>query len=302
MKVMPFMRAILGDLPEGTTPFEFKGEKSSSVSGGKGEIRFRGSTPTVYGVTTQTTAATSDYDSAAFGSATFDLAHYTMIHELGVKETEFIQGDAAKMNYLDEELQRVADAFMIKVATDFHATGDQSAGAVGSWRLAIDVNDSVSTYLGIARADSANANLRGNVDSGGTALTIARIQAQVNAVAANTGMIDLGLCGAANYGVLQGLIEPNQYRIIDNDSAWDKYGGQYIMVNGVRFALDGYCSATNVGLFDTSTWKVTWNEQGIKAGDIQRLPTKLSINYLPVDMFVAIVTDSPRKNARIVTN
>lgn len=302
MKIMPFMRALMGEIPEGTTPFEYKGDKTTSVSGGKGEIRWRGTLPTVYGVTTQTTAATSDYDAARFGSATFDLAQKTIIHELGVKETEYISGDQAKMNYVEEELQACVDALITAVGTDFHGVGDAAAGTVAGWRLAIQTDDTNSTYLGIARADAANANLRGNVDAGGTALTIARIQAQVNAIVANTGNPDLGLLGAANYGVLQGLVEPNQYRIVDNDNVWSKYGGQYLMVNGIRFALDGQCSATNVGIFDTSSWAAFWGERGISAGDIQRLPTKLSINVLPIDMFVQIVCKSPRVNARIVTN
>lgn len=301
MKLMPFMRALMGEIPEGSTPFEYKGQKTTSVSGGKGEVRFRGTLPQVFGVTTQTTAATSDYDAARFASATFDIAQKTIIHELGVKETSYISGDLAKMSYVEEELQACVDALITAVGTDFHGVGDAAAGTVAGWRLALQTDDTNSTYIGIARADAGNVNLRGNVDATSTALTIARIQAQLNAIVANTGNPDLGLLGAANYGVLQGLVEPNQYRIVDNDNVWSKYGGAYLMVNGVRFALDGQCSATNVGIFDTSTWKAFWGESGISAGDIQRLPTKLSINVLPIDMFVQIVTDSPRKNARIVT-
>ena len=305
MKLMPFMRALMGEMPEGTTPFEFKGDKTTSVSGGKGEIRWRGTTPTVYGVTTQTTATTSDYDAARFGSAQFDLAQKTIIHELGVKETTYISGDKAKMNYVEEELQACVDAMVKAINADFHGVGDATAGVVAGWRLAIQTDDTNSTYLGISRAAAANANLRGNVDSAGTALTIAKIQAQLNKIIANNGNPDLILLGTTNFGVLQGLIDPNAYRIVDNDNVWSKYGGQYYMVNGVRCALDGdleTIAPTNVGIFDTSTWCAFWGDSGINAGQIDRLPTKLSINVLPVDMFVQIVCKSPRQNSRIVTN
>ncbi|MBS1826520.1 MAG: hypothetical protein JST93_14485 [Acidobacteria bacterium] len=304
LKKSPLVRMIWGDsVNEATTPFDSQWTNTRVVDGGRDEIELRGDAMTVSYVTTQTTSNSNNYAANDFGSAQFDLSHFHVTAQVGVEEMTFIHGDAAKFDYFDRKAQHILDSLFHKLATEFHATGDQARGSLGSWRLAIDVNDNVSTYLGIQRAAAANANLRGIVDSAGTAVTIARLEAAMNSVTANNGMTDLIVCGAANFGVIQSLVESaNQYQFTQKDSPWVKWGGRWITVSGVPVALDGYCSATNIGCFDSTSWLVVLNKSGVQASELIRDVTKQSVYALPVDMYAAIVTDMPRVNARLVTN
>ena len=304
LKAMPVIYALTREIPEGQTPFTYKGTLTTSTSGSSHSIRLRGALPTVSGVTDQLAAVTPAIDANRFARAEFNLSHYNRVHHIGVQDLEFISGPeaaACTVGLLEEELRLVMDAFKNKLAGDFHGTSDQGLGSIGGVLRAISNNDSVGgTYIGISRADNANAGLRGLVDGTSAAVSLARIRSAQNLIGEQTGKADLVLCGAANYGVLQAEVD-DAVRIVDQSGGWANYLGEYFKIGGTVVALDGYCNTQRVLVLDTSSWRAVWNEKGFQAGNMSRDPNVVAAYFLPVDLFAAVVCAEPRKNLRMVT-
>lgn len=300
LKQSPLISLLLNDLPAGESPFESKCKQTKIVSGGRGELKFRGALPAVVGVSNPGASVTTTYDDTRYGSAEFRLTHYANIFDVAVSQIEFISGDSAKADFLELEIQTINDAFFAQVAGDFHGTADQTVSAIGGWRRALQTDDTLGTWLGFSRA-SDNAGLRANLDVAGTALSIARLEAIINQCVVNNGRPDVALMGAANFGLMQTAVEP-VYRVVTDRMMKMGYGSIAFNIAGVDCVLDGYCPATSVAVLDSSSWYCVMKENGFGVSDMVRNTAKVAMMSVGVDMYIAIVTDAPRKNGRITTN
>lgn len=295
---MPFVKALVGGLAETQgTPFTSQIQTSKVVSGGKGRIRWQGALPTVTAVTSETASTVIALDADRRGSAEFSLTHYHVMHNLSFEETVYAKGDNWVDDYMGEEIDSVLQGFWHKIATDVHGTGDQGAGSIGSLARAVDSDDDIGTYLGIARNDAANVNLRATTVTG--AVTAANILDLVNDCMAQGGNPDMIIMSSSNYKTARAAADAAMSYNQGGPGADGFYGSKNLFLGNVPVLLDGYCSNSYVYILDTRSWQFQWDDAGIKASKPIRAETVESILVQHFDMFVGLACRQPRFNARL---
>lgn len=304
IKTCPFLVAALGNLSSepGQLGPVYEGAVKRMMSGREGSFLMRKAAPTFTGV-----ALASSFDSVSVNGTLdliirpkFDLAHRQYNHWEAYGNLEALKGENAVLNYAEAISDFITDGIFTDLATQFNGTGDQTESTVGSWRLATDANDNTSTYLGIARADSSNVNLRGLSDATSGAITYQRLRTKMNEVRANCGKPDIVIMSAANYTKLQNDLQSLQY-VTTTNNAYSHFGWNNFMFDGATVVLDSHCSDNYVGVLDSSTWQI-WFDNKTKVESDGRFPlVKSGVPFL-CDYFAAIVCTQPNRNGKIYVN
>lgn len=299
-KNAPFIRALLGPVVDaGGTPFDPTNfVTSKTVQGGKGRIVWQGEIPTPAAVTNEVAAATASLNADRRGAATFDLTHYNLMHTISFEELTYAKGNAQYIDdYLGTEIDSALRGFWNKIATDVHATGDQTTSAIGSLARALDSTDDIGTYLGIERADSANVNLRANTAEG-SGITAADLEDLISDCIGKGGSPDMIVVSSATFKTLRAEAVNGASYNYNAPGKGAFIGASELHIAGVPVLQDGYCSDTYSYVLDTSTWQFQWDDTGMKVGKPMRHQTYVSAYVMPMDLIVGLACFQPRFNGR----
>jgi hypothetical protein len=320
-----FLYAILGKEEVGSTPGVTGFQRLKSITGNKVEVRLLGAvaSPTTVADANQTDAV--DYANAAtngmlsngaWGAAEFPITHYQWPFLITDSELQRYKGDELKtVAFMDEYFDRVMLSYekvwgtqlsMANIA-DTTNMADSSRTVLGSWVYAIAGSQNLSgastdwanggTYGTINRADSGNADFRGNVYTNQGDLTLGKILTAKNACIINGGNPTVGIAGTTLYTKIEGLV--SSYTQVAYADDWNKFAGAHTMYSGIRFVLDNYCASTVVGLLDPTTWQFYSNMTDFTTTGIIPDPSRRATYVLQTSPWVQNVCLSPNKNAVI---
>lgn len=316
-----FVYGVLGKEEQGSTPGAGAGfQRLKSITGKNIEVTLLGQvdTPATVADANQTANATIQYNAASFGAAEFPVAHYS--HVFGMPDSELMRfaGDELKTaSFFDDWFDRVMLSYEKSWGTamsfannaDTTNMGDCSRIILGSWVFAVaglnNMSDTAanmwanatvsSTYGTINRADSANADFRGNPFPSTGDVTLAKILLAKNRAKKKGGNVTLGLAAETLYTKIEGLV--SSYTQTTYDEQWSKFQGAHTMYAGIRFCLDYYCDSTIVGLLDPTTFDLYSKMETFSSSGLVRDIRTNAAHVLHTSPWLQLVCRHPAANS-----
>jgi hypothetical protein len=258
-------------------------------------------------------AATMSYDADIAGSADFDICHGTLHVAIVNSEAKIVSGDSVRGESLMDMYQDYAIGGLDKAWSDgMLSTNAPARATIGGAVYAIDDganasapagaatggNASYSDYGGLLRATAANSVFGPYVKGGGGEMTIPLIQEGINYATIAGGNPTLCPVGVALFSKAQQLAQG--YVQTAYDKEWDKFGGKYVNIGGVDFALEGGANApTNMLMFiDPTTWIWVQNSDGVKT-DFHDAPWLEASGELTMEWWAQFICKAPWRNSKI---
>lgn len=297
-------KPLIGEKANGMPP-AFRFDRMDSVSGYAKELRFLGTygnvmSPVVNGSAELATVDISaTYDDSLMGSVLVQLTHFPYKHGVPESEIRKCAGNEAKTaSLVAEYAQFMIGKWEHTLGTALGGVTAQSNSAMGGWQW--PVSDGVSSgetgyalYYGIDRSDADNANFRATVNVNPGDLTTPVLDKGISTCRLNGGYPDLAPCNLDVYIKVKGLIE--QFTVVNYDSQWSKFGGDWCQLGGTKFLLDAYTPSGVLGLLDTSTFVFSMNEQGFETG-FSKAEWTAAGYMLAVNSWCGLTCNNPKAN------
>jgi hypothetical protein len=302
-----FLYAVLGKTWKDANPkFPVKFERLEKITGDKIEIRLLGKLETMTTVADGADECADDagtYTNNNFGNVTFDLAHYAGKKVIPSSEYNRIKGREAKtLSYIDEVHNLIMLSQEKEMATQMAGANAPSRTQLGGWQYAVssgvtaDGEAANASYGGLDRSDDGNIDYRSYVKQSSN-LDWKVIRYVKNKVKLNGGSNKLGLAGLAPYTTLQDMAQA--YTVIENDTDWLSFGGEYFQYGNTRYILDGDSPDSVMGFIDPESWAFWQNDLPFTEEGIIRSQTKKAAYLLPWEFWVQLICRQPARNGKI---
>lgn len=287
---------------------QFERRKTTALD--KVEVKFLGALDTINTVADATSSSDGGFASATptwaanyWGSMQVALAHYYDVSGIPTEEWDNIRGNNAKTeNFIAERMNQILLSLENTIGTAIHATASTALGRtlLGGWRMG--ASDGVTsgesnfaTYCTIDRTDSANADLRGVVTGSTLGLSLKKLRAHQNAIAAKYSMPDIGIGDVTTITEVQSIIDAVT-TTIENDGDWREFNGMYCQLGNVRYLGDQRSAANVLGHLNSSTWVFYEKETGMSTDGFIKAPHLKSAYVLPWDYWCQLICVRPSAN------
>jgi hypothetical protein len=275
-----------------------RAEKMVRVSGKQIEVTLRGKNASPAYLTDGAAELAnwdwaSQYDSAIFGGAVFDIAHMVFGLPIPSSEMDRFRGKELKtLDYMDELLGYCIDGYENLIGNDLHGTSAPARNKVGGWQYAVD---DANVYGTINRSDSGNVDFRGVVDAALGQITLPKIQLAKNKVKKNRGRLAVGVAEDTIFTAIQQIA--NSYTVAIQAGNTAEVGSDNVILSKVEWILDHRCSAGTIGMFTPETWIYWMNKKQpfTKAGVWYNGNIKAGYS-LNTEMWVQDICLEPAKN------